>query len=349
MAAKYPTSLKDKKYPNFIRNSDVIKEFPRPAKVFPNIGLKNRETPLKSIKLSKYQNAKIYLTRVFYALDDVYSSLGCASFDLVDNLHNDIDNLLSTAGYEGGGYAAIQYDKFIKSSKSGDISITIPKSLTFKHLSIPKDRSFTAVIDQVIAFAKNHKVKLCGLDKIKLNENISAKDLPFKSKNIKLCFSSNGNKGNWDIATMSMRGIKSCMKWTSSHATSLIGSLVDPYTAIIYLTDNKKTYHGKKMLARAVVRFVVDNKNKPCLYMEKVYPDNLDDEHDARIREIFTSFLESKTKLKVVDEYSNVVIPLSKPTQHIYRGCYDDYLSYSDADLSYREVKKFYDPKKISI
>jgi len=60
----------------------------------------------------------------------------------------------------------------------------------------------------------------------------------------------------FDIATMSMRGIKSCMSWSNAHSIKLEGSIVDPTAYVLYITDGANTNLGTRMLYRAVVRVV---------------------------------------------------------------------------------------------
>jgi hypothetical protein len=103
----------------------------------------------------------------------------------------------------------------------------------------------------------------------------------FKSKiesleldNTRICFSSDKNSGAWDIATMSMRGIHSCMKWSSKQSKHLNGSILDPFTAVIYITDGKKLKYGSRILRRSVVRYMVyknGSEYKPFIFLERVY------------------------------------------------------------------------------
>jgi hypothetical protein len=186
-------------------------------------------------------------------------------------------------------------------------------------------------------------------------------------KKLKICFSSDGNKGFWDIATMSMRGIKSCMNWDSNHSKALVGSILDPYMGMIYITDGSKTRYGNKIIARAVVRLVIDNKNKPRLFLERVYDNTIINTTAAIL--IFKSFLEKRTNLKIdigdnveeMDEdyinevnWANLRIPITEAVESIlvfeYNNCVgDSMLSYSDAELEYKDVKKFRDVEKVKI
>lgn len=114
----------------------------------------------------------------------------------------------------------------------------------------------------------------------------------------------------WDIATMSMRGIHSCQGWKGSRRAGLIGSMVDPFCAIIFATDRTKVYSdafdgvkrikqvllGEKMLARAVVRLVLDKDGKEAsLMLEPVYGVGV-----AKWQELFRAFLEERSGLKVI-------------------------------------------------
>lgn len=87
----------------------------------------------------------------------------------------------------------------------------------------------------------------------------------------------------WDLLTMSMRGINSCMEWFSTNSTSLKGSILDPGCAMIYLTDGKASRSiqsfrgqvpclGPRMLIRSIVRLIqVGKKKEPGLLLEQFY------------------------------------------------------------------------------
>lgn len=146
----------------------------------------------------------------------------------------------------------------------------------------------------------------------------------------RLIFSSDGNKGMYDIATMSMRGIKSCQSWDHRYSKSLIGSMVDPYAGIIYIENDKGI-----MISRAVVRFVLSYGLKiPCILIERMY---------GHIQyNIFTSFLEIKTGSKFPIYYApnntdiryDYFIPSSSPVNKTSRKS----LSYRDSNLRYEKV-----------
>lgn len=154
----------------------------------------------------------------------------------------------------------------------------------------------------------------------------------------KIVFSGSGNKGLWDVATMSMRGIHSCQNWKNWRARSLIGSMLDPYCGIIYTTIGHKTSKGERMSRRSVVRFVVNRKTgKPALFLERVYPQNYFDyaNSNAAYYNLFKEFLERKTNLKVVSSARNHFIPESNAVRQSYRK------SYRDSGIAYRKHPKY--------
>jgi hypothetical protein len=142
----------------------------------------------------------------------------------------------------------------------------------------------------------------------------------------------------WDIATMSMRGTKSCMRWDSGHAKQLVGSIADPYCGIIFITNGNKLKHGQRMLYRALVR-VVQAPTKKIAMLERMYP-RIDREFDtsklAHIYEaeaIFTVILNDRTGGNSRTRYRlGLDIPLSEQVQSLtydYRSCVDSGTPYA--------------------
>lgn len=187
------------------------------------------------------------------------------------------------------------------------------------------------------------------LEKLSINtEEISNYIKSFNQTKYKFVFSTNP----WDILTMSMRGISSCMYWGSNQSRTLVGSVLDPYCGIIYATDGTKTKYGSYMNYRSVVRLV---KLKPLVYpkqdskwylfVEGAYPklddddENYGGEHDVVMTDIFRKILgekikSSKTIAGVVgkDEPAHRhYIPLSEPTNKLP----SDFLSYRDSEIDY--------------
>jgi hypothetical protein len=162
----------------------------------------------------------------------------------------------------------------------------------------------------------------------------------FGLKNCKKTIIHNGKSYNvvfsshpWDIATMSMRGISSCQKWTGDFKKRLIGSIADPCAAIIYIESKQYTKYGKKMCHRAVVR-LVQSKEKKAIFLEKTYPQKYrivgyyTAWHGASLprydyaphkfpQEVFIKMLKTLTNIPIITNKSNYKIPLSKTVKSI--------------------------------
>lgn len=84
--------------------------------------------------------------------------------------------------------------------------------------------------------------------------------------NYSLVFSSTDVHGLWDIATMSMRGVSSCMNWANPHSVHVLGSIVCPVVAIAYLTDGSKTPYGLSINKRVTVRAIFVEEDSTQIY-----------------------------------------------------------------------------------
>jgi hypothetical protein len=156
-------------------------------------------------------------------------------------------------------------------------------------------------------------------------------------------FSSSDKNGLWDIATMSMRGIHSCMKWSSKQSKHLVGSILDPFTGLIYITDKTKLKYGSKFLRRSVVRYMVcqvdKNTFKPCIFIERVYkhskirtsPYVNKDENEHMILDMFKNYIQLKLNINIPIYYG-----YPPPGGVMIGSGYNinnDELSYSDANI----------------
>jgi hypothetical protein len=158
-------------------------------------------------------------------------------------------------------------------------------------------------------------------------------------------FSSDGKEGAWDIGTMSMRGIRSCQSWNDgeySHCT--IGSVIDPFVGIIYLTSGAKyNEYGSKMIRRCIVRFVINSKtNSPYLLLDNMYP-NLDDD----VLRQFKKFLKDKTDGKFEVHYANNMS--SDLVQHTYIPLTDIRKRLRQLDSEGGKLQRYYDGERNSI
>jgi hypothetical protein len=328
---KYPRSFRDKKYPKFIRESIVFKAYPKPEKVFPRIGLKNCEVSLKSIKVNE---DSLIIRQEIQTIQDYIVDIP----KIEQDLYALRENLSELADADDEFTKIPTYTKQYFGLKEKYSELEVAKAVNKKLKKLKFDEEYFL----------SEKPSFISADKIFLTKN----------KNIKLCFSSDGPKGYWDIATMSMRGIRSCMQWKNDNSRTLIGSIADPYTGIIYMCD--KTTN--QMLARAVVRFVVNEKNgRPYLFLEKIYMNARFDKcvkiRDGEDREnvvlrLFKHFLVSKTRMDIASSEYDLMIPLSEITDSILDFGEEDSnntLSYRDSELYYSYRPKYFDPKKIKI
>lgn len=333
----YPKSFNSEKYPNFIRKSIFLKVHNKPEKVFSRIGLSNCEIALSSIKLSCSIVQEIKVDNIQAEINKAINSLP------LEEESNDFSDDLS--------YLTSVIDDCIC-----DNDYTV-RYTGFSCIKIKNDsEDVFSVFKKLQTYAKQNNIKVLQIykDKKPTINNIC----PFKDKNLKLCFSSDGNKGYWDTATMSMRGISSCMRWRSDHAISLVGTLIDPYAAIIYITNGKETNYGKNMLARAVVRFVSKRNGNPALLIEEVYTKS---SNKIDISNMFKSFLSQKTNLPIVntnnednENWYDYSIPITDSTKDIIDTLGCDYdgggiLSYRDSGIEYGNIAKFYNPKKVKL
>jgi hypothetical protein len=169
----------------------------------------------------------------------------------------------------------------------------------------------------------------------------------FKSKKenaaLRVVFSGDGNQSAWDIATMSMRGIESCQSWSSRRAHHLVGSIVDPCCAIMYLEDEStSSSYGSKMLYRVIVRYVVHEEFGPHLFMEQLYPCEEDEATGKAINVMFALLLYKYSRMPVIYHgfglgtesiYKGLFIPESKAVNNNLHSA-----SYRDSNIQYKSV-----------
>lgn len=381
---KYPTSLQDKKYPEFIRKSMIVKAYPKPKKVFPYIGLHNQELALDKIIVEpSYLSIQSFLQEVYDNLENVYDKL--CSFNMLYPNHNgvehnhmletDIAKIIDNVSYmvDDAGYKARE-DWFVKNKDSYKIvyyNSYGPRA--FNLLKMPKDKSLLTLLDKINALLKPLKLSV-KIPKLRIQNTTADHLLASNKKNLKVVFSSDGNQGMWDIATMSQgRGITSCMSWNSDNSTSLLGSMVDPFAGIIYITDGSKTKNGCKMLYRSVVRLAVSDSGKNHFVIENAYGNSIGNSKDeeTKVGQIFASFIKqvTKNKVKVIYCDSNMPdsvceaineldIPLSEPVKQImdmsgdmfnYEYAESQFLSYRDSEIKYCEISGFDKIEKIRL
>jgi hypothetical protein len=137
-----------------------------------------------------------------------------------------------------------------------------------------------------------------------LRNSIEQCEVEFDGKPAYIGFSADNITGFWDLATMSMRGVCSCMHWGNTHSKHLLGSLTDPFLGMVYISDGKMTPYGSSIKRRALVRLSNNHKtNQYKLLLERPYKDtgNQDpaiyDNRDNKVNEtmkVFVDFLRKR-------------------------------------------------------
>jgi hypothetical protein len=295
----------DKRFPAFITNHAIFNSGREVKKIFPEIGLEN------------------FSENVFI---ENSSEIMSAAQDVVTFIHSEVENRISsltryaelkTAPPAGtdvkvfGANRRVKYKKcsfvlkrfktlltksfktfIILNEKTNKITLNVPEDITDdeKKVLFKRGEGLFKVYQKISELLREaHFLPLGSLDQSPAFKKYNNVNIPGNES--KIVFSSTGLDGAWDIATMSMRGIHSCQTWGQGNSTHLVGSIVDPCTAIMYLTSGSKHEDkGTKMMRRSIVRFLIDENNKPSLIIERMYP-----AHNKDVASKFISLLKKKT------------------------------------------------------
>lgn len=333
--------LADSRFPKQITNHQIFKKYQKFKKIFPEIGLENCSTGVECqaqdnqelLEVAKRLIASI--RNVFndrlYELDNYNSRIRTdarrAKSTLIRHLLVQLANQISIS-------SPIQFvNGKCKLALAHDLPDLEGKPFFRQGESLFK---IYHKLNELLAAGKF--IQLHNIDQWDYCKKFNNLNLP--SKEMKIVFSSDGLDGAWDLATMSMRGIESCQRWDSDRSTSLIGSIVDPFTGIIYLTSGSVVdKFGTRMIKRSVVRFAVrDSTQRPVLILERMYPS-----FDNATAKLFTDFLKEKTgnkfdilqPLNSADFFQkNCFIPLGSKTKQLRT----DYRPYVDSRVPFREI-----------
>lgn len=355
--------FKEKNFPAFIKNNAIFKKYPTIKKIFPEIGLENCSQDLKGeLDCSESKNlANSFLYDMSKLLINRIHSINefCKSY------HSNFDKLLSNERKNSKAYVISvmtqiknQFSTITKRNRcihrlDGKINLYLHSDVSYDGKIIFKAgqgifRVYNK-INEELAKAKFQQM-------VHLDDNVYFK--LFSSSNVsankaKICFSSTGTDGLWDIATMSMRGIQSCQGWKGEYKEKLVGSLLDPFTGVIYLTSGASIpEYGSKMIRRCVVRFLINKpggkkRSKPIIGIERMYPD-----YNKEIYSQFIKFIAEKinNKYKIILMDVNFAttknyVPLSESVsklEHRFRsytdsGVYYGVNSADDQTIKYRE------------
>lgn len=313
MSNSMPTPIaqifKDKKYPKWFQNHSIFKEVKTIKKVFPSIGLPNCEEEAGVDNTEQATDAAISLINTIVILLNDRAHTLTAYMKNVRNKNRQahglkclailksVNNLLKTKNIKD----CIQIN-------NGRISLKLSDNITIESDNRPifrKNESLFRVYNKIneLLNEKNF-TPLTRLEDQYSFKTFSSENIPNNNK-FKIIFSSDGKEGAWDIGTMSMRGISSCQSWDrGEYKYCTIGSVIDPFVGIIYMTSGGKfNEYGSKMMRRCIVRFVIDGKNnKPYILMDRMYPSS-----DNKTITQFKKFLEKKTSGKFDVEYSDKI------------------------------------------
>jgi hypothetical protein len=232
------------------------------------------------------------------------------------NKYNDVVKVFNEIGLPDGGMSL--NETTIQSS----IIYQIIRSIELYVSSTKRDNIFSAF-------------KLARQEKLKDKDFFLGKKVEFSAH-------------PWDIATMSMRGIASCMSWHSSHPASLAGSILDPYCGIIYLSDNtlrrgRTITYGSGMAARAVVRIVKHKDGYMRLLLERLYLEDkgLSSEKRELISSLFKNYLKVATGIPVIDSATSATLVKTEyicPYFHSLEKLPNSHRSYRDSGINYETI-----------
>src|SRR5271165_600066 len=350
MTTPIETIFKDKKYPKWFSSHPIFKEVKTIKKVFPAIGLPNcvEDAAIDNSEQAK-ASAKILISDINAIIASRIAQLAVYQNKLKNKKRKDQSDKCITILKAVN--AQLKKPNDIIQVNNGRVSLKLSDDITLEDDNRPilrKNESLFRVYNKLTELLREGNfVALDTLENAYSFKTFSTDNIP--NNGFKIVFSSDGAEGAWDIGTMSMRGISSCQSWDRGeykHCT--IGSVIDPFVGIIYMTTGGKfNEYGTKMVRRCIVRFVIDGKdNKPYILMDRMYPSD-----DAKVITQFKKFIKKRTgdKFNVVysEKMGNELIKNSYlPLNHIRKKlqetskdgkskAYDDY----DAIQSYQDMR----------
>jgi hypothetical protein len=269
----------EKPFPDWLKNHEVFKKIGKIDKVFPRLGLPNFKTPCDIANTAEAQAAANTLLNelrlyVNQTLGGFYPKIEAA---LSSNEKNKAEICAELQEYADLFYKIHTsfglYPDTIRIVE-GKISLKLRNDI-FNWSKTPvfrKNEAVFGVYTKLQELAAKVNINMMKLDTIPSFKEFSRVNIPSKKYN--LVFSSIGEEGAWDIATISMRGIASCQAWTQPQSRGLIGSIASKFVGVMFLaSDQDIPGYGSKMLNRCMVRFAIHrNTKKPALIMDRMYP-----------------------------------------------------------------------------
>ena len=288
--------------PKWLKQNKLFTEVKSIAKVFPSIGLSNFSEEFILDNSKEIEHAALVLID---ALDHDVAKRKAGLSKFNDGSHkigkkrktnlSTIIEVLDTLDIQMRNKTR----GFLTKTETGKITLNLPTDIVPKNdpklATFKKGQGLLRSLNQINETLKDNKfVQLKAPDNLPSFKTFSAVNIPAKG-NSRIVFSSTDPEGLWDIATMSMRGIASCQSWDSDYPKCLIGSILDPFVGIIYLTSGAKQEHGTKMVRRCMVRFAINEKTmKPVIVLDRMYPSL-----DKSVRNAFITCI----KKRLIDKY----------------------------------------------
>lgn len=284
----------DKRFPNFITGSKVISSNTEIEKIFPKIGLPNSKEPINI----KFDVSSVQLDKIIH--------LAIKKFMQEWQENNPLARLKGLELFKMSRVVYLLEELNRRFNKK--IGFAYVKDKVLLTASIPSYDGKVLVKNGTDIFKLVKTLLSYGSKYVKV-DLVSADEISAQCKKMYLAFSSDDIDGAWDIATMSMRGVKSCMRWEARQCGALVGSIIDPCCGIIYLTNGVKTEYGSKMLFRSVVRLATHNDTrKPVLLVDRLYSSfyktkpGEQGRFDQQIKNVFIEYLQKKVpQCQVID------------------------------------------------
>jgi hypothetical protein len=336
--------LKRKDLPSFIRDNAVFNGMNKIDKVFPKIGLVNTEETIDG-------STKPIEKAAVVAVRKLASTLSLRAKRL-----KKLGDTKIKYGLYRNENGRRRYTKVVPRPKDWinrrNSVVAVMEQLSNRMKWNPKAFVKTTKSETKLVLTKGSLTSKIGKINKQLKKIREAK-VPLPTKALKnelkgktVVFSSDGAKGVWDIATMSMRGIRSCQGWGSSHSSCLVGTIADPFAGIIYVTSGNRMSKGSKMHYRSVVRLVDNNlTHKPTFLIERVYPCGLSPDKVSQAVELFKTFIRkhSNTNYPIVysgdSDIDRIAIEYSIPATLVTsRAANDGYSSYRDSRVQYKQL-----------
>lgn len=296
--------FKEKKFPKWFQTHPIFKDVKTIKKVFPGLGLPNCEQELEidngnSAKRAAKSLISTIKTNLSNRIEPLTEYINAPKFDAARRAHGERCIELIKAVKN-----ALRNKENVIHKDNGRISLKLPADITLDKETKPifrKNESLIRVYNKLNQLLRErHFAALPRMEDAPSFKTFSAENIP--NKKFKVVFSSDGVDGAWDIGTMSCRGISSCQSWTTGkykHCT--IGSVIDPFVGIIYMTSGANhNQYGTKMLRRCIVRFAIDKRTStPFLLIDRMYPS-----YDKATLDTFISLLKKRVGDKIDVHYS---------------------------------------------